>query len=157
VCLIAAFLSNDSDLRKLFPISPFSESYMHTPRSFPELARYLLSSLRARVKTSSQFSGASAIVAVSLPLPFPGRNLGKVASLAPLCKPPFKLTMDSFFQEVKGSASLETTVGILWRRTSPAWCRFNSSKGATLVAVRIRNYRRKQPNDDMPTTGTATD
>lgn len=26
------------------------------------------------------------IVAVSLPLPFPGRNLGKVASLASLCK-----------------------------------------------------------------------
>jgi hypothetical protein len=87
-----------NDRRKLFPILLSRNPTRHEP--FQNLQGTSCHHLE-RVTTSS-FPGVSAIVALCLPLPFPGRNLGKVAKLGLLCKS--YLTIDSFFQEVKGNA-----------------------------------------------------
>ena len=62
----------------------------------------------------------------------PGRNVGKVAKLVIAVQVPFD---DRFLLSggERERASLETTVGTLWRRTSPTWYGFNSRKGATLT------------------------
>jgi hypothetical protein len=91
--------------------SPFSASHTHNLRSLPALARYLPSSLRARVRTSSLCPGVSAVVTFSLPLPPPGRSLGKVASLEPVRKS--HLMMEPSFPDVKRKrASLEATAEV---------------------------------------------
>lgn len=70
------------------------------------------------MSTSSLCPCVSAVVAFSLPLPLPGRSLGKVASLVPLRKS--HLMMDPSFPEVKRKrASLEAAAEVtenLWPR-----------------------------------------
>jgi hypothetical protein len=95
---------------KLLTHSPFLASQTHTLRSLPALARYLPSSLRARVSTSSLCPGVS-VVALSLPLPPPGRSLWKVASLVPLRRS--HLMIEPSFPEVKRKrASLQVTADV---------------------------------------------
>jgi hypothetical protein len=131
------------DRRKLSSHSPFSDPTPIPRDPFQNWQGTSYHHLERERALCHSFPGVSAIVAVSLPLPFPGHNLGKVASKLGTAVP---VPFDDRFLLSEGErerASLETTVGILWRRTSPALCRFNSSKGlgATLVAVPSRELR----------------